>query len=355
VTAQRHEATVHIEPSGLSIRLADGRIVSRAYTQMRQVTATVSDQPLRIEFREGSSEILLIPDRAFIDATRVLAPDSPFRHGKGNPRQTVWLLVLLALAAAVVSTVAVYRWALPKMADLASAKIPVAIEERLGRAVMEGLMENSALCRSEQQTAAVNDIAKALSESAEDSPYHFEVVVLDDPAVNAFSAPGGYIVINRGLLEVTSRPEELAGVLAHEMQHVLQRHVTKSLLRELGLWVTLTTVTGDASALLVQVGRVAGGLQYRREDEEEADREGMALIQRARIDPAGMVDIFQTMANQEGELPGGLEYLSTHPAMDRRVAKLRELMAGAHYEPGSLLAGVDWVLVAQGCKPGGNQ
>lgn len=110
VTARRQEVTVVIQPAGLSIRLADGSAVWRPYAELRQVPATVSDQPVRIEFR-GGPEILLVPDRGFIDAARALAPEAAFRHERGNPRLLVALLLLVALIAAMAAAVAFYGWA----------------------------------------------------------------------------------------------------------------------------------------------------------------------------------------------------------------------------------------------------
>ena len=131
----------------------------------------------------------------------------------------------------------------------------------------------------------------------ESTPYTFRLIVVDNDMVNAFATPGGYIVVFRGLLERTGSAEELAGVLAHEMQHVLRRHGTKTLFRQLSTRALIAVFSGDLESVgtMLETAEALGGLRYRRQDETEADREGMRLIQRARVDPAGMIAFFATL------------------------------------------------------------
>jgi predicted Zn-dependent protease len=351
-TARRHNATVYVEPQGLTIRLDDGTSIRRLYSQMRQTEASVGGQPVRIEFPGAGSQILIIPDQEFVAAAREIAPGAPFRPERGDPRKPI-LVGLLAVGTLVIvaAAAAIYLWVLPALAGVAADRVPVELEEHLGKVVLESIAKKVSLCSSAGQTAALTEIVGVLAAAAPGQPYDFEVTVVDDPTLNAFAAPGGYIVVYRGLLEASESPEEIAGVLAHEMQHVIQRHVTRSLFRELALWVMLSTVTGDANTLLIQVGRVAGGLSYRRQDEEAADREGMRLLQRARIDPAGMVNIYQKLDEVEATLSGGLEYLSTHPAMDDRIAELEHMAAAADYESVRLPAGGEWAEMRRKCRP----
>ncbi len=352
-TARRHNATVYIELQGLTVRLDDGATIRRLYSQMRQIESSVGGQPVRIEFPGAGSQVLIIPDPEFINAAREIAPEAPFRPERGDPRKPILIGLLAAGTLAIVAGAAViYLWVLPALSGVAADRVPVELEERLGRVVFESIAKSATLCSSAEQTAALTEIVSVLAAVAPEQPYSFEVAVIDDPALNAFAAPGGYIAVYRGLLEASESPEEISGVLAHEMQHVLQRHVTRSLFRELALWVILSAVTGDANTLLIQVGRVAGGLRYRRQDEEAADREGMKLLQQARIDPAGMVSIYRKLDEVEATLPEGLEYLSTHPAMDERIAVLEQMAGEADYEPVQLPAQADWAGIALGCRAG---
>ena len=193
-------------------------------------------------------------------------------------------------------------------------------------------------------SAAIDEIISTLVEQLDEStPYTFRLIVVDHDMVNAFATPGGYIVVFRGLLERTGSAEELAGVLAHEMQHVLRRHGTKTLFRQLSTRALIAVFSGDLESVgtVLETADALGGLRYRRRDETEADREGMRLIQRARIDPAGMIAFFTTLERAAPEMPKQLGYLSTHPLVADRVAALEKLAGHITYEPEALAAG-DW-------------
>ncbi len=164
--------------------------------------------------------------------------------------------------------------------------------------------------------------------------------------------PGGYIVVNRGLLEKTETPEELAGVLAHEVQHVVQRHATRALFREMSVRILLASLTGDANGLgqaLSAAGKL-GGLRYQRGDEEAADRDGMKMLQAARIDPSGMISFFRRLAREGQRGPQAPAYLSTHPQTADRILQLERLAAQAHYTPVTLLPGYLWEEMKTVCR-----
>src|SRR5438270_501081 len=108
---------------------------------------------------------------------------------------------------------------------------PVQWEAQLGQDVMEEVTRRTERCGDPQLATALEEIVATLTTAWTPSLYTFRVTVLDVPAINALAAPGGYIAVYRGLLEKTEAPEELAGVLAHEMQHVLHRDATRALIR----------------------------------------------------------------------------------------------------------------------------
>ncbi|MBI3026343.1 MAG: M48 family metallopeptidase, partial [Candidatus Tectomicrobia bacterium] len=174
-----------------------------------------------------------------------------------------------------------------------------------------------------------------------------------DPTVNALAAPGGFIVVFRGLLERTRTAEELAGVLAHEVEHVLQRHATKALVQHVSTGLLFTAVTGDVSGVMaygLESARVLGALRYSRAAEEEADAEGLQLLLAARVDPAGMIAFFEGMESQRAAAPAVLKYLSTHPATGDRLARLRQLARGGGQRPPvRLLEGYEWADIRRIC------
>ena len=135
---------------------------------------------------------------------------------------------------------------------------------------------------------------------ASTSPYRIRLSIVDAPAINAFAAPGGQVVILRGLLEKTASPEQLAGVLAHELQHVYQRHTTRAILEQTATTFLLSAISGDLSGGLawgLEGARTMGSLHYNRTHEREADVEGLRMMQAARLDPAAMISFYEVMRN----------------------------------------------------------
>ena len=173
--------------------------------------------------------------------------------------------------------------------------------------------------------AAMGAQAQALAAVARqvvgDDAASYRFHLADDKMVNAFAVPGGDIVVNRGLLTATRSPEELAGVLAHEIQHVALRHSLQGVVRGAGLSLLFAIVIGDASATLA--GQAADrllGLKFSRDAEREADEHGFGLLLMRGINPHGMVAFFATLAKQGGATPATL--LSTHPTSAEREAAL---------------------------------
>ncbi|MGH7753508.1 MAG: M48 family metallopeptidase, partial [Gemmatimonadales bacterium] len=166
----------------------------------------------------------------------------------------------------------------------------------------------------------------------------------------AFAAPGGHIVIFRGLLDKTPTPEALAGVIAHEMQHVIQRHGTRNLIRALSLRALIAMISGDGGlGRVLETGGALAGLRYSRADEASADLEGLRQLAAARIDPQGLITFMETLLRQEGDLAGPLVYLSNHPATADRLAVLRREAAAMPYTPVPLIPDYPWTEISQIC------
>ena len=165
------------------------------------------------------------------------------------------------------------------------------------------------------------------------------------------------IVVFRGLLERTESAEELAGVLAHEIQHVMHRHATKAILRQASAGVLVAALVGDVSAVVafgIQSARTLGDLRYGREAELEADRDGMRMLHAASVDPAGMVAFFQGMQREEGTAPKVGAVSLDAPGGGRSPAGADHAGRRPSASAGEALPGVDWDDVKKicGAKPG---
>jgi predicted Zn-dependent protease len=143
--------------------------------------------------------------------------------------------------------------------------------------------------------------------------------------------PGGVIVVHTGLIAATSRPEELAGVLAHEVQHVELRHSLRGMVKDLGLRGLWSFVTGDIGGTLAgQAALELTSLKFSRDDETEADHKGLDALIAAGIDPSGMPAFFKIMTEKAGDAPAA--FISTHPLSEDRERELQARVSslGAH-------------------------
>ena len=162
--------------------------------------------------------------------------------------------------------------------------------------------------------------------SRADLPWRFYVV--DSREVNAFAVPGGYIYVNRGLIERTTTMDELAGVLGHEIGHVVRRHSIEQMEKAQGanVGVTLACIlTSICNSQVAQAGiNIAGGAvfaRFSRQDELEADQEAIANTTKAGINPQGIVTMFQKLMSERRSRPSAVEgWFSTHPLEEDRIA-----------------------------------
>jgi predicted Zn-dependent protease len=161
-------------------------------------------------------------------------------------------------------------------------------------------------------------------------PYSFSVANYRD--LNAFALPGGPVWVNRGVLQTARTESQVAGVLAHEIAHVAQRHAAQQISKGMianGLLGLLGAVLGNAGgARTAQTGAqvIAGGylMKFSRDDEREADRVGVEIVRRAGWDPRGLLEFMELLRAQAGRDPGSVEvFLSTHPSPAERVRQLR--------------------------------
>ena len=207
--------------------------------------------------------------------------------------------------------------------------VPLSVENKLGEAVVAGMIQRDALCEEVETRALMDAIVERLRLASPPNPYRFEVRVVRNAQVNAMAAPGGHVIVFSGLIDRMDNPEQVAAVLAHEMQHVIQRHSMKGIVRALGMQAFLSIVVGDLGILGDLAGNL-GSLHFARSDELSADDGAVDTLLRAGIGPAQMEQAFQNLAKSSGEDPMGasLKYLSTHPPLAERIARVRERSAG---------------------------
>ena len=187
--------------------------------------------------------------------------------------------------------------------------------------------------RNAQAVALVQRVGDGLVRQsvAAKSPYRFSFHVLADPkTVNAFALPGGPVFITEGLLRLLKTEGELAGVLGHEIGHVIARHSSEHLAKQQltqGLLGALVVGSGDYTT--AQIGQMVGSLinmKYGREDELEADALGIRIMVEAGYDPRGMIRVMEVLAKASGGSRQP-EFFSTHPAPENRAERIKLAIA----------------------------
>ena len=264
-----------------------------------------------------SSALSATPQAAALKGTQPTA-----RVGRSIGRTVLIALVVLPVVLLV--------WFLSSASTIAgwvASRVPVDQEVALGRQAFDGIRTGLTLLDRGPAYDAVRSILARLTEN---SRFQYEVHVAEDDTLNAFAMPGGIIVVNTGLIAATTRAEELAGVLAHEVQHVELRHSLRGLIKEMGLRGLWAFVMGDVGATLAgQAALELSSLRFSRDDEKEADERGFDALVAARIDPAGMPAFFTIMSQTTGEPPA---FLSTHPLSQDRERELRRRLATVAHE-----------------------
>ena len=264
--------------------------------------------PLRLEYGEFPPEILEIADPEFGEVL-----------GKRLPKKPRFLSVGFAILAVLLVPAIIY-WGIPLASGWFAYFIPVSIEKQVGQYVIDEVFPSRIVCKTDAGEQALEKLVSRLVPL--DSEYVFQVEVVDSGLVNAIAFPGGNILLFRGLLEKSPSADAIAGVLAHEMQHVFQRHGTENLLNQVALsgLFKLLTVEANAIAETLFAGvRTLSLLKYTRELETEADALALQLLYQAGVDPVEMLAMFQVLKNHSSSLP---ESISTHPDMTSRMEKL---------------------------------
>ncbi|MBT8081694.1 MAG: M48 family metalloprotease [Gammaproteobacteria bacterium] len=229
---------------------------------------------------------------------------------------------------------------LPDMGSPADAILSNTDEARLGRMIMRDIRNSGQVVEDPLITEYLNDIGSRIAAQTNDGAHNFSFFAIDDERINAFALPGGYIGVHTGLLEAARSEDELAGVMAHEVAHVTQRHIARAihansrqsiLTTAMMLGAIIVAAAGGSSDAVQGAMAVAQGtaaqqqINFTRNNEYEADRVGIAALADAGFDPYGMASFFEVISRQQTTSPEmrAPEFLRTHPVTTARIAEAR--------------------------------
>jgi predicted Zn-dependent protease len=180
----------------------------------------------------------------------------------------------------------------------------------------------------------INVLGDSLANVTDERDLQWHFAIVDSKEVNAFAVPGGYVYVNRGLIERAQSMSEVAGVMGHEIGHVTLRHSIKQQQKAQGanigmtLGCILARMCGSAAAAAADVGAGAMFAHFSRSDESEADEEGVRTAVKAGIDPYGLPEMFQILLDERKKNPGTVDaWFASHPMEEDRIAATRALIA----------------------------
>ncbi|KQX25688.1 peptidase M48, Ste24p [Sphingomonas sp. Root50] len=261
------------------------------------------------------------------------------RYGGPIDRIGLWGAAAIALALSALGILGAIQGL-----DLLARLIPFSWEQRLGDAIGGDFGERA--CHAPAGQKALDLLARRLSTPGRP----MRVGVVDIPVVNAVALPGGRILIFRGLIDEAKSPDELAGVLAHEIGHVEHRHVMVALLRRFGLG--LLVGSGGSTA---EYGQALLESRYSRAAESEADDYSIERLVKAGISPAPTAALFQRLGKKEAAMPKLFVYMASHPPSAERKKRFDDATKQVLY-PSPALDPAGWAAVRTMCgqaKPKG--
>jgi predicted Zn-dependent protease len=220
---------------------------------------------------------------------------------------------------------------------LAACDVPQEQEVAMGSETAEQINAQLPLVRDPYINAYINELGDTIASRTSRADLDWQFAVVNSHQINAFALPGGFIYINRGLIEATSTVDELAGVLGHEIGHVIQRHSVEQMQnrQKIGVVAQLACVlTNVCESGLGQAAISIGGTaiisRYSRGDEFEADSEAVENVLRVGIDPEGIPSLFEVLMSARQRTPGVVEgWFSTHPLEESRIENARRLIEQA--------------------------
>ncbi len=227
--------------------------------------------------------------------------------------------------------------ALPELGDVSGAAISPADERRLGERIMRDIRRDPAYLNDPEVVDYVNNLGGRLTARSDANRQDFEFFVVRDPQINAFALPGGFIGIHSGLLLAAQSESEVAGVVAHEIAHVTQRHIARMISQQgqnqlMSLAAMAVAIlaarsnsqVAEAAMVFGQAGVMQSQLNFSRDNEREADRVGVQMLDGAGFDPRGMAAFFERLQRATRVYEGGApSYLRTHPLTFERIGDIQ--------------------------------
>ncbi len=295
----------------------------------------ISGNQLQLELPVGSFHISEQPNTAFVKITAdalggsvvMLSDPSGIaaleRYGFFVPSRSFktpsYAGVLIFFGVLIVVGILFFTLGLQALVSWGAARIPPQLERALGESALAQALYTERVCKDSATQAVLQKCANLISSWRQDTSLHLQITIVENRTIkNAFALPGGYIVVYRGILDSIQTESELFGLLAHEAGHVVLRHGSKRLLRNVLFAALLSILLGDTqslSGILLSQSSNLLELSYSRQEELEADQFALETLQIAGLDTHALPQLLRRLGSSSFEIP---QMLSTHPSHAER-------------------------------------
>ncbi len=238
------------------------------------------------------------------------------------------MLGLSLLAGASILLISLY-FGIRAGANRVTKSLPVSLDRELGKVAYQSMPKEGTEITDLEVVRPIESIVERLEEQAIIEGMDFDLHVIDSATVNAYCLPGGTMVVYTGLIVAAESPGQLAAVISHEMAHATLRHGLSRISQSLGLSAAVSLLIGDTAGLVAageELFRSASINSYSRQQETEADLEGVRMLHAAGIDPNGMPSLFELLKDEHGEVPEALVWISTHPDHASRIEETKKMI-----------------------------
>lgn len=349
VSAREQSVEISLSHAGITFQVA-GAPFFWSVEELELIDLTDGGSRLRLGHASAPDARLLIAEKGAVDRLREALPQV-FSNRRGGVRRD---LRRLGIGVAGVGVgVLVVLAALPLIVSVLASLVPVSTEREFGREAEKSLALFLPEIRQSCVDAAGHEVLQRLADemlAGLDLDPMPVVRVVPHGLVNAFALPGGQVVLFEGLIQKARSPEEIAGVLAHEIGHVAHRHGVERVIRDSAIDALFSVVTsGNVGGVGGQLAGFIASQSYGRDAERQADRFAVERLNALNIRADGMIDFFDRAAQApDGKRSGGslFSYLDSHPGPEDRAASIREEATGSR----EVLNAREWTALRRICR-----
>lgn len=249
------------------------------------------------------------------------------------------------IVSVILGSLVVLYLLIPVLFNSAISLLPREWDEQLGIIGKQQMQGEYSMFNDRYVQDAIEQIIDVLNQNVEsEDKWPFEIYVVNSEITNAFALPGGSIFVFTGLIKDSSSAEEVAGVIAHEMGHVIHRHGIKRIAQSIGTLVIIQLIFGNTegfAGIAREFLTAATINNYSQSQEREADETSVILMYKAGLDPEALSDFFYRLKEKGEEIPAYLNWLSTHPSHDDRIKSIENMVRGLP-EAGHRNLYLDW-------------